>query len=358
MVDTKALAAALLDTVQKWVEPALKALTGRLQSLEQQVKAIPAGERGEKGIAGERGEPGERGEKGEPGEKGLDGERGDAGGTGERGLPGDKGEKGDTGEPGQRGEKGDPGERGERGEPGAKGDVGLVGEKGLQGERGEKGDPGERGQAGEKGDPGIVGEKGLQGDRGEKGERGDAGSRGDRGEKGDAGRDGAEIIPLLAIDEARSYPQGTWAKHRGGLWVSRAQTDGMTGWDCIVDGDAEDEVKTGEDMRSFTFRKVKSSGRVIERTFNLPTMVYRGIWKDGENYARGDTATRDGSLWVLMADEQKGAPGTPNVETGWALAAKRGQNGKDGIRGEKGDRGTEGRAGKDLTQMGFDGKRY
>ncbi|MFC5607755.1 collagen-like protein [Variovorax soli] len=86
MLDTKALAATLLETVQKWIEPALKTLGGRLAALEQQVKSIPAGPKGDPGesIKGEKGDPGERGERGES-------------------VQGERGEKGDQGEPGRDG---------------------------------------------------------------------------------------------------------------------------------------------------------------------------------------------------------------------------------------------------------------
>lgn len=166
---------------------------------------------------------------------------------------------------------------------------------------------------------------------------------------GAAGRDGADIVPLSAIDPARAYPMGTWAKHAGGLWVARALTDGMTGWDCVVRGIDAIVVTPGQDLRSVQLAIRCSDGLAVQQTMTMPTMIYRGIWREEELYHRGDSATRDGSMWVLMADDQKGKPG--DADSGWILSAKRGTNGRDGLRGEKGERGAEGRAGKDLTRL-------
>jgi hypothetical protein len=65
MLDTKALAATLLQTVREWVEPAFKAMDARMRSLEQRA-AVP-GPKGEPGERGADGAAGERGEKGEAG---------------------------------------------------------------------------------------------------------------------------------------------------------------------------------------------------------------------------------------------------------------------------------------------------
>lgn len=166
-------------------------------------------------------------------------------------------------------------------------------------------------------------------------------------------------MPLLGIDETRSYAKGTWSKHLGGLWVARAQTEGMVGWDCVVEGVAAVEVQQDDDLRSFGIKLILSTGKSQQLQFSVPAMIYRGAWNENADrpYTKGDTTTRDGSLWVLMADEQKAAPGTPNTDTGWKLAAKRGRDGRDGIKGEKGERGAQGRDGRDLTQTG-DGKKW
>ena len=172
---------------------------------------------------------------------------------------------------------------------------------------------------------------------------------------GTDGRDATLIEPMPSIDETRSYAKGTWAKHRGGLWVARQVTQGMVGWDCVVDGVAGVQLTQGEDLRSMSLAVECSSGVSVSKAWAMPVVIYRGIWKEGDEYAVGDSATRGGSTWILMA-EQRGTPGEEG--SGWQLAAKCGRNGRDGLKGEKGDRGAEGKGGRDLTQMDWTGQKF
>lgn len=59
----------------------------------------------------------------------------------------------------------------------------------------------------------------------------------------------------------------------------------------------------------------------------FPVMVYRGVFKDGQTYARGDTVTWGGSLWHCDAEETTDKP--DGSEKHWTLATKRGRDGKD-----------------------------
>lgn len=59
----------------------------------------------------------------------------------------------------------------------------------------------------------------------------------------------------------------------------------------------------------------------------FPVMVYRGVFKDGQTYARGDTVTWGGSLWHCDAEETTDKP--DGAEKHWTLATKRGRDGKD-----------------------------
>lgn len=311
--------AEVIRAVRDFVERASATFASRLDVVEKRVADLPAPERGEKG---------DRGETGEAGPVGRDGLQGPAG---ERGLDGA------------------PGEKGERGEPGPAGRDGVDGAPGKDGAPGAAGDRGEKGVAGRDGIDGAAGLDGVAGERGEKGDRGDSGPRGDRGEKGDAGRDGAEIMPLLSIDPEKSYGKGTWAVHRGGLWLAREQTSGTDGWECIVAGIDDIQLSLDADLRTVQLSITRSNGRVVTREVSLPAMIYRGIWAAEEAYAKGDTSTRDGSLWILVDQQQKGAPGTEG--SGWRLAAKRGRDGKDGPRGDRGAPGRDGRDGMDRGGM-------
>lgn len=245
---------------------------------------------------------------------------------------------------GDRGDKGDPGENGKDGAAGQRGDKGEKGDKGDQGERGENGEKGDQGEKGERGHPGQDGSTGMQG------------GKGDSGENGKDGMHAVEIRPLMMIDDQRSYSAGTWAKHAGGLWLARQDTVGMDGWDCIISGIASIDIDLSDDMRSVSVSVQLSAGRIETKTLSMPAIIYRGIWKEDDQYSRGDSTTREGSMWILTDEDQKGRPG--DADSGWTLSAKRGNHGRDGLKGEKGERGAGGRDGQDLTQLGPDGRKW
>jgi len=172
---------------------------------------------------------------------------------------------------------------------------------------------------------------------------------------GEPGRDAAHIEILPAINEAKSYPRGTFARHDGGLWRSYETTTGMKGWECIADAIADVTLEQlGE--RTVAIEVRLASGKTTRKEVVFPVTIHRGIWKDTELYARGDATTRDGSTWILMIDQQKGKPGDEG--SGWQLSTKRGRDGKPGNPGKKGEPGKPGRPGRDLTQLGFDGSKH
>ena len=155
------------------------------------------------------------------------------------------------------------------------------------------------------------------------------------GKDGLDGRDALEIVPLDGIDPAKSYKRGTWASFRGGLLRSFRDTEPLgeltleqAGWKVIVEGIAQHDVAGVDgDARSVVVRSVLTSGKTVESRFDLPAMRYRGIYRDGGDYALHDTVTWAGSLWYRSSD----GTGQPGHEgSGWTLCVKRGQNGKDG----------------------------
>lgn len=137
------------------------------------------------------------------------------------------------------------------------------------------------------------------------------------------GRDATALEVLPAIDDQKSFPRGTYATHLGGFWRAYEKTHGMRGWECLVDGVADIDVSmTGERLFSVVVRQ--SSGQRTEKTFSLPVMLYRGVFRAGETYHPGDTVTWGGSLWhcnSMTADK----PGDAHA-SGWTLAAKRGRD--------------------------------
>lgn len=155
------------------------------------------------------------------------------------------------------------------------------------------------------------------------GERGADGIDGRNGKDGTDGRDGLDITPIPAIDEAKSYPRGTYATHLSGLWRSFEQTNGMKGWECIVRGlhDIEEEMI---DSRTIVTRYITSTG-VIEKKRTTHSLEYKELWQKPGTYVRGDTVTWGGSMWVRIADGENKQPGTDG--SGWRLAVRAGRDG-------------------------------
>lgn len=307
-----------------------------------------------------------------------------------------KGEKGPPGEAGPPGEKGDPaplviGNRGVKGEPGQQGDRGIQGERGEKGADGMAGPKGATGYDGKDADPELVAKLVTDGveralpaalqkaidalmpaliakaaELVPKPRDGADGKDGRNGVDGKDGRDAIEEDVLPGINPTRRYQRGTCAAFRGGTVRAFRETDLMPedgqlekhGWHVVKNGIHAVAMEFSKDGRTVGLSICYTDGSVVDKTARSASMLYRGIWKDGELYERGDVTTRNGCSWVLIADKQAGSPGEPNVETGWALAVKAGRDGRDGAKGEKGDRGAEGRAGKDLTQLGPDGSKW
>jgi hypothetical protein len=144
-------------------------------------------------------------------------------------------------------------------------------------------------------------------------------------ENGVDGKDALQLEIQPAIDETKSYPRGTYATHSGGLWRAYQKTTGMKGWECVVDGMSAADIKQTE-ARTFEVSISMASGTVVNKSFCLPVMIYRGVFKNGEGYLPGDTVTWGGSLWHCD-DVTTDKPGE-NGSKGWTLAAKRGRDGK------------------------------
>lgn len=235
----------------------------------------------------------------------------------------------------------------------------LEGPQGPAGERGEKGEAGPQGERGLQGTPGPAGERGLAGERGEKGESGP------QGPDGADGRDALELDILDGIDTTRSYPRGTVAAHRGGVIRATRKTDPVAnddvraaGWMVLMNGVAATEIAQSGD-RALVTRTVHTDGTVATGELRAPVMIYREIYRDEAAYEPGDTVTWDGSLWHCQRAckaERPNAAGADG-ERAWKLVAKRGRDGRDGKDGAPGPRGPDGTPGRDLTQLGFDGRK-
>ena len=99
------------------------------------------------------------------------------------------------------------------------------------------------------------------------------------------------------------------------------------------DGEPGKDGRDGFSLDDFDCQPVDE--RTIKMTFvrgevahsyelQFPVIVYRGVFKEGESYERGDTVTWGGSLWHCDTPTKE-KPGTE----AWTLAAKKGRDGKD-----------------------------
>ena len=143
-------------------------------------------------------------------------------------------------------------------------------------------------------------------------------------EDGKPGRDALEIDLLPRIDEGKIYHRGTWATHNGGVWRAHATTEGMRGWECVVDGVSSHDCEQ-VDERNYEAVSRMASGKEFRKKMYLPNTIYRKIYKDGEMYQKGDLVTWAGCMWHCDEDtDTKPGDGAKH----WTLSTKKGRDGK------------------------------
>jgi integrin beta 3 len=170
----------------------------------------------------------------------------------------------------------------------------------------------------------------------ERGLDGKQGPPGPAGAQGDPGRDGLPGVPGRAGLDGFDGKDGPAGKDGA---------DGLGFENLSMDYDGE---------RTFTF--VVASGDKEKRwPFVVPFVIDRGVWKAGTTYQRGDAVSWAGSLWIAQQETTQ-RPG--DGETSWRLSAKKGNDGKAGPAGAAGKDGRDGAPGRDLTQLGTDGKKW
>lgn len=274
----------IIEVVRGFVEKTTTAISARVDALEKRIGELPTE------LKGETGEPGEKGQPGETGAQGEQGPQGPAGAVGEQGA------KGDAGDPGDPGAKGDHGEKGEVGAPGKDWDMAaarIIIEEAVKKSVAEI----------------VV-------------------------KDGEDGRDAIELEILSAIKDGKRYERGTWARHAGGLVRAFRDTDPITdaglqacGWEVMVNGLQEADIVQGDDLRSFVAGFRLTDGAVVHKTFVLPVVLDRGVFKVGNDYQRGDSVSWDGSTWIAQEAVEK-ADQRPMPPL-WRLSVKRGSDGKD-----------------------------
>lgn len=68
---------------------------------------------------------------------------------------------------------------------------------------------------------------------------------------------------------------------------------------------------------------------VKESSFKMPIVLERGVYREGQEYDKGDGVTSGGSFWIAQKDKPEGSPRDGSKD--WRLSVKRGRNGADGV---------------------------
>ncbi len=79
---------------------------------------------------------------------------------------------------------------------------------------------------------------------------------------------------------------------------------------------------------SVAFKRGSEEKRI---DFKIAVPLYRGVFKEGETYERGDMVTWDGSLCHCNAETTTEKP-HEGVSKAWQVAAKRGRDGREPVR--------------------------
>lgn len=213
---------------------------------------------------------------------------------------------------------------------------------GRDGADGKDGEPGPQGEKGESGVDGRDGANGLDGKDAEpisEDQIAEAvarhleanppapGKDGRDGVDGKDGRDGVDATEALIDKDGNLVVVFSDGRSKSlGLVVGRDGVDGAKGEpgrDGLTLTDFDTELS--EDGRFLTF-SMENEGAKITHRLQLPTMIYRGGYKEGITYLEGDTVTFGGSLWCCSAETtEKPVEGRDC----WRLAARKGRDGKD-----------------------------
>lgn len=143
------------------------------------------------------------------------------------------------------------------------------------------------------------------------------------GNDGVNGKDATQIDIIDGIDLEKSYPKGTYAAFKNGLFLSEKTTNGEDGWKCLVNGIEDIEIDMSEDMRSVKIKTITSSGAIKEKSFNIPSIIYKGVFSADQSYEKGDCVTYGGSTWISKSNNNKDKP---SESVDWQLSVKRGRD--------------------------------
>jgi len=159
------------------------------------------------------------------------------------------------------------------------------------------------------------------------GPSGENGKDGKDGRDGIDGKDGAGIKDLLIDRDGNLVASFTDGRMKSlGSVIGK---DGEPGKDGAPGKDGRDgfgfddlDMVEGDEGVFLRF----SRGDVV-KSFRLPVVTDRGVYREGTSYLKGNGVTWGGCFWIAQKDNPEGKPDSPDSD--WRLAVKRGQNGKD-----------------------------
>lgn len=160
------------------------------------------------------------------------------------------------------------------------------------------------------------------------GKDGRDGKDGAPGKNGVDGQDGASAYDI-AVKYGFKGTQLEFAKAQFG----KDGKDGQNGKDGRdgKDGVGFDDLKVEFDGERTIQLKFEANGNTKSYDFSIPAMIYKGVYRDGQNYEVGDTVTDNGSLWTCLKPTKERPI---SAEKGyWQLAVKHGRQGDKGLPG-------------------------
>ena len=179
----------------------------------------------------------------------------------------------------------------------------------------------------------------LEARKPEKGEKGDVGERGPEGPSGvgvlGAFRDHKGVL-ILTLSDGRTQDVGDITGPRG--------FDGEKG-DVGERGEIGPQGERGVPGYSLNAfdANVSDDGRTVLLSFadeaerfevemKFPVPLYRGVFREGEQYEAGDMVTWGGSLWHC-SERTAEKPDEKSKDGAWRIAVKKGRDGKDAKNG-------------------------
>lgn len=158
--------------------------------------------------------------------------------------------------------------------------------------------------------------------------------------KGLDGKDGKDGAPgLRGADGPEGLPGRDGRDGQPGVQGFDGK-DGVNGKDGADGLGFDDLDAVYDEMGRMSLRFSRGD---VTKSFRVPGLLDRGVWKDGTAYEKGDGVTFGGSFWIARAVTTE-KPG--DGATAWRLAVKTGRAGRDGQPGPIGPSGAKGERGE------------